>query len=217
MRERHAMAAVLTAAVLLTGCGGSGDGERKEQDGGRSPAAALTPAEVKAVLPRTGDVPGWKPADSMVLDMSKGASAGACAGGKQGECARARAIGSIVLRKAGEGELDFRVFAHRDAETATEAYPFLWKDASESWITPAEKVSIGTPGDRRDALRGELETGYGSHVQIRVGPTLLLLRVITPDGRPHRTDAQLRALGEMFAERAREAHDGELPSAVLRG
>ncbi|GGZ59601.1 hypothetical protein GCM10010387_61690 [Streptomyces inusitatus] len=221
-RVRHTAVAMSLAAasLLLTGCGEGGDSTGKERgapaEGERAPAAALTPAEVKAVLPRAGDLPRWKAVSSAVLDLSEGHTERACPGGTAKECMAARHVGTAVLEKDGEGRVEFKVFAHKDTDAASDAYPFLWKDASKGWLSPAEKASIGTPGDRRDALRGEHETGYGSNIQIRVGPTLLSIRADTGADRPRRTDAELTALAKMFAERARQAHEGELPSAVLR-
>ncbi|MEO3977666.1 hypothetical protein [Streptomyces sp. CAU 1734] len=214
-----AAAGALAAALVLAGCAGDegGPGRGDRGPGAREAPAPLTPAEVKAVLPQAFTVPGWKVTDSMVLDMSGKSAGRACAGGKPGECAPARGVGTVVLAKEGEGRMTFSVFAHHSAGAASDAYPFLWKEASGAWFGQPERASVGAAGDRRDALRGEYETGYGSTIQIRVGPTLLSVKAETPGTRPRRTDAELTALAAMFAGRARQAHSGELPSAVVRG
>lgn len=208
-------AAALVAALLVTGCGGT---EKSADAKGSSPydrAKTLTQAEIKAVLPQAADLPGSKRNNSGVLDLSAGSDKRPCAGGELGKCVAAQGVGTTVLTKEGEGDFSFTVFAHRDTEAASKAYPFLWKDAGTAWIIPSEKAEVGRLGDQSGAQRGEHDGGLGAYIQIRVGPTLLSIKTNTGVAHTPHTDKQLTALAEMFTKRARQAHDGDLPTASL--
>ncbi|WP_329026937.1 hypothetical protein [Streptomyces sp. NBC_00690] len=213
---RCAAAAALVAALLVAGCGGSGKDDGQPDSGTHERAKTLTQAEIKAVLPQASDLPGAKRNSSTVLDLSAGSDKRPCAGGQLGKCVAAKGVGTTVLTKEGEGDFSFTVFAHRDTEAARNAYPFLWKDAATAWIIPAETAKIGKLGDQSGARRGEHNDGLGSYIQIQVGPTLLAIKTSSGVAHKPHTDKQLKELAEMFTQRARQAHDGDLPTASLR-
>lgn len=207
-------AAAGAAALLLTGCGGDGDGAH---------AASLDRKQVVSLLPDARAVPGWRthlkpearkpdpefpPSVCRVTDEKK----------RDEVCLGATAWGvSAFARTSDRTALNFWVLAYKDEKAAETAY-----DAMAQWYggdrvgVGAREVGLGSLGDRREANRADAGTmgGPSTIAQLRVGTTVLGVSTGT-EGEDVTPDRDVKAFSTMFAERAQQAQDGAKPSAGL--
>ncbi|MEU8696452.1 hypothetical protein AB0C61_02010 [Streptomyces sp. NPDC048680] len=207
------------AALLLAGCG-SGD------SGGDSAVKALGKAEVASVLPDAKAVPGWRtqlkpeararnpelpPPPCVTTSKKEHGTA----------CDPVTFWGaSAYVRESDAASLNFWTLAYKDEKTAGAAYDALADYYGGDRVgVGAKPVPIGEPGQERVSNRADTGTmgGPASITQIRVGTTVLGVSTGTTQGTAALSDDQVKALAAMFAERARQAQDGDRPSAALPG
>ncbi|MFJ6434422.1 hypothetical protein [Streptomyces sp. NPDC091416] len=210
-------AAAGAVLLLLAGCG-SGD------DGGGA-AKALGRAEVSSVLPDARAMPGWRthlepeaqepvpeypPSVCLAVDRKKRGIA----------CDRITYWGvSAFVRKPDVTSLDYWVLAYPDEKTADAAYDAIVTYYGGDRVgVGAVPVDIGEPGEERESNRAGTGTmgGPATITQLRVGTTVLGISTGT-QGRKAVPDREVKAFAAMFAERARQAQDGEKPSAAVAG
>ncbi|WNI23782.1 hypothetical protein [Streptomyces sp. ITFR-16] len=206
------------AALMLAGCGGGGDG-----DGGA--AKALTKAEVASVLPDAKAMPGWRtqlapearkpapeypPTVCLAKDSKKRAAA----------CGKITYWGvSGYVRKPDGTSLNFWVLAYKEAKEAGTAYDALAEYYGGDRVGPdAQPVEIGELGDERESHRAATGTmgGPATITQLRVGTTVLGVSSGNQGAKTF-TDQEVKAVAGLFAERARQAQNGEKPTSALTG
>lgn len=204
------------AALMLAGCGGGGGG-----DG----AKALTKAEVASVLPDAKAMPGWRtqlapeaqkpvpeypPTVCVTKDRKK----------------RAEACGKITywgvagyVRRPDGTALNFWVLAYQKASEADAAYDAIAEYYGGDRVgLDAKPVQIGELGDERESRRAATGTmgGPATITQLRVGTTVLGVSSGN-QGTKAFSDQEVKAVADMFAERARQAQNGEKPASAPTG
>ncbi|MFE0674118.1 hypothetical protein [Streptomyces sp. NPDC058867] len=113
----------------------------------------------------------------------------------------------------------FLITAYVSEEAARQAYDVLWDGYYADRAGPrAKSFDIGPIGDERDARFGTygFDGEPGAVTQTRVGTTLLWTQAGAMDKGGLDEDA-VRDLAAVLAERARQAQDGDAPSAALGG
>ncbi|MFF0383781.1 hypothetical protein [Streptomyces sp. NPDC004286] len=207
----------IAAALLVAGCGGGA-----EIDTGNGKAVALTKAQVLETLPDDGAMPGWKESiRPYAAEMDKLYRSTACPIHDNAGCQNARFFGTSTLRRDDSAvAATFLIIAYDNEQAAREAYDVLWneyygKRAGER----ARKFSLGPIGERRDARSGSSGFhGEPSTVsQSRVGTTLLwaMADSTDEDKKDDVNEDAARDLAMVIAKRARQAQNGDTPSATL--
>jgi hypothetical protein len=200
--------------------GGSGGGT----GGGTGPteAAVLTGDRVAAVLPREGDLPGWGGSRGAprAIDLRKEESMPvSCLGRKDPLCVGALFTGSTLFTHREAGTITVSVYAYDSAPAAVTASRPLLDRYAEANLLPgdiADSPLPGQVGDSSRAKRGRNKLrSQGSVVVSTVGTTVLIVETGGLNAKIY-TGAELVALGEVVAERARQAQSGETPSAKLK-
>ncbi|MCG0063939.1 hypothetical protein L0F81_11705 [Streptomyces tricolor] len=215
MRKNRWCVAV-TAALLLAGCGGGA-----ESDSGDGKAVALTKEQVRETLPDGAAMPGWKEsARPTAVEMDRLYRSQACPVKDNAGCDNSRFYGASTFRHDDTAAtVTFLIIAYDSEQAAREAYDVLWdgyygKRAGQR----ARAFGIGPIGDERDARFGS--SGFrgepGAVTQTRVGTTLLWTEAASAEKGGIDEDA-VRDLTAVLAERARQAQNGDAPSAALDG
>ncbi|WP_052412367.1 hypothetical protein [Streptomyces mutabilis] len=115
--------------------------------------------------------------------------------------------------------ISFLIIAYDSEQAAQKAYDVLWDGYySERVGQKAKALLLGPIADEFDALLGS--SGFhdepGTITRTRVGATLLGTEAASA-GKGGVDENGARDLAAVFAERARQAQDGEDPSAALAG
>ncbi|MFI1422901.1 hypothetical protein ACH4VX_34055 [Streptomyces sp. NPDC020731] len=206
------------AALLLTGCGGGGG---TENGSGNGKAVALTREQVREALPDGEAMTGWKEsARPTAVEMDKLYRSQACPIKDNAGCENSRFYGASTFRHDDSAaNVTFLIIAYDNEQAAREAYDVLWdgyygKRAGQR----AKTFSLGPIGDERDARFGS--SGFrgepGAVTQTRVGATLLWTEAASA-GKGGIDEDGVRDLTAVLAERARQAQNGDAPSAALGG
>ncbi|MER5768877.1 hypothetical protein [Streptomyces sp. NPDC001985] len=234
--RRFTAAGVTAAVLLLAGCG-SGDGQGGT-DAKSTPSASAAPGgpdgtgsvratrlddtAVRALLPTDDSVPGWKaaaPASAFDLTAANAPTGPTC-GKKTTDpiCENAVAAGSAMFLKEGAGTVTFMLYAYEDAASASAAYPAMLGRGGDGMTGLSSPAKLpAAVGEQHDVIRGTSSVRTpGATVQIRVGTTLLAVQTGGLQAE-RRGDGELRELAGMFAERSRQAQNGEPPSARVGG
>ncbi|MFC9283402.1 hypothetical protein [Streptomyces collinus] len=135
-------------------------------------------------------------------------------------CENSRFYGASTFRRDDKAAtVTFLIIAYDSEQAARKAYDVLWdgyygKRAGQR----AKTFGIGPIGDERDARFGS--SGFhgepGAVTQTRVGTTLLWTLADSPD-RGGIDEDRVRDLATVLAKRARQAQNGDTPSAALDG
>ncbi|MFE4828920.1 hypothetical protein [Streptomyces sp. NPDC056672] len=194
---------------VLAACGGA---EREDT------ASALDEAQVRSVLPDAPSMPGWKTAKKAstgALDSTFTRSTICPNKGNKG-CEASLFLGSASYESdAGDAHASLWMVAYEDEKAAEAGYDVLWKDTARK--TGREKADLGPVGEERNARRGPL--GYSDDAeaitgQIRVGTAILWLSADARDN-DGLDSGFVQDIAALFAERARQAQNGQDPSAGL--
>jgi hypothetical protein len=207
--------AATAAALLLTACGGA------EDDGGKGQSAVLTKAQVRQTLPDGEAMTGWQEsARPTAVAMNELYRQQACPIKNNAGCEGSRFYGvSTFQHDDNAAHISFLIIAYDSEQAAREAYNVLWDGYYSKRVgQKAKTFTLGPVGDERDALLGS--AGFhgepGTITQTRVGTTLLWTEAASA-GKGGVDEDGARDLAEVFAERARQAQNGEDPSAALVG
>ncbi|MEV7243065.1 hypothetical protein AB0N92_17700 [Streptomyces sp. NPDC093248] len=206
----------IAAALLLAGCGGGA-----ESDGRDGKAVALTKEHVRKTLPDGPAMTGWKESARPTAVETDGLyRAQACPLKDNAGCENSRFYGASTFRRDGKAAtVTFVVLAYDSEQAARDAYDVLWDGYyGERAGRKARTFGIGPVGDERDARFGS--SGFhgepGAVTQTRVGTTLLWTLADSPDTNDPGIDEDVvRDLATVLAERARQAQNGNAPSAAL--
>jgi hypothetical protein len=209
--------AATAAALLLTGCGGA------ESGSGTGKAVALTKEQVRETLPDREAMTGWKEsARPTAVEMDKLYRSQACPIKDKAGCENSRFYGASTFRRDDDAAtVTFLIIAYDSERAAREAYDVLWDGYYGKRVGQrAKALSLGPIGDERDARLGS--SGFhgepGAVTQTRVGTTLLWTLADSMDEDKDGVDEDgVRDLAAVLAERARQAQDGDAPSAALGG
>ncbi|NUV62407.1 hypothetical protein [Streptomyces sp. CAI-85] len=210
----HRWCVAIAAALLLAGCGDS-------DDGGNDKAVALSKEQVRETLPDGEAMPGWKEsARPTAVQMDKLYRSQACPIKGNAGCENSRFFGASTFRHDDNAAtVTFLVIAYDSEQAAHAAYDVLWdgyygKRAGQK----AKAFEIGSIGDERDARFGT--SGFigepGAVTQTRVGTVLLWTETAATD-KGGIDEGAVRDLAAVLAERARQAQNGDTPSAGLDG
>nr|WSW68181.1 hypothetical protein OG461_19355 [Streptomyces sp. NBC_00995] len=210
-------AAGAAALLLLAGCGSGDDGA--------GAATALGKAQVSSVLPDQKAMPGWRtqlepdaqepvpeypPTVCLTTDRKKRATT----------CGEITYYGvAAYVRKPDVTSLNYWVLAYPDENTADAAYDAIAEYYGGDRVgVGAVPVDIGEPGDEREANRAGMGTmgGPATITQLRVGTTVLGISTGT-QGKQAVSDQEVKEFAAVFAERARQAQNGDKPSAAVDG
>ncbi|MFD0395458.1 hypothetical protein ACFQ3Z_38360 [Streptomyces nogalater] len=202
-----------------TAAGGCGGGA--ESGSGNGKAVALTKEQVREALPDGDAMPGWtESARPTAVGMDKLYRSTACPIKGNAGCDNSRFFGASTFRHDDNAAtVTFLIVAYDSEQAAREAYDVLWegyygKRAGQR----ARTFGIGPVGDERDARFGT--SGFrgepGAVTQARVGTTLLWTETAATDKGGIDEDA-IRDLATVLAKRARQAQNGDAPSASLDG
>ncbi|MFH8804622.1 hypothetical protein ACH4F6_34550 [Streptomyces sp. NPDC017936] len=208
--------AAIAAVLLLAGCGGGA-----ESDSGDGKAVALTKEQVRKTLPDGEAMTGWKKsARPTAVEMDKLYRSQACPIKGNAGCENSRFYGASTFRHDGNAAtVTFLIVAYDSEQAAREAYDVLWDGYyGERAGQRAKTFSLGPIGDERDARFGS--SGFrgepGAVTQTRVGTALLWIEAASADKGGIDEDG-VRDLATVLAERARQAQNGDTPSAALDG
>ncbi len=200
----------IAALWLLTACGGGAD------SGG---ATALTKEQAQQALPDRQAMTGWdEQADPLALKMERLHREQVCPGKDNPGCENARYYGtSVFQRDEKPTRVTFLIITYDSEESAGKAYYVLWDEYYSDRAGPkARTFDLGPVGDERDARFGT--SGFkgepGAVAQARVG-TVVLWTLAAGLVKGGLKEDEVRDLTEVFAQRARQAQDGEAPSAAL--
>ncbi|WP_234306523.1 hypothetical protein [Streptomyces sp. NRRL F-2799] len=205
----------IAAALLLAGCGGGA-----EIDTGNGKAVALTKEQVRKTLPDGGAMTGWKASTRpTAIEMNQLYRSVACPIKDNAGCENSRFFGAATFRREDSAaNATFLIIAYDSEQAAREAYDVLWSYYGKRAGQRAEPFSIGPIGEKRDARFGS--PGFhgepGTVTQARVGTTLLWTVVDSTDkDKKAVTKDGARDLAMVLAKRARQAQNGDAPSAAL--
>jgi predicted small secreted protein len=205
---RRLLVALAAAAVLLTGCGTGGAGED----------AALSRKQVRAAVPDPAAMPGWEEKwEPQVVGADHPHVESLCELDDPGGCAGARFQGSSRFSLKGAGLVTFLLVAYDDGKHAKSAYAPLWSRHGTDGRKLREPDVAGIADQSDGAVVRRVDPkGEEAVVQLRAGTTML---TVTVEGlhEGKLDDTRIRALAEMFAERAQQAQSGADPSATLPG
>ncbi|MEU9352569.1 hypothetical protein AB0D65_16645 [Streptomyces griseoloalbus] len=208
--------AATAAALLLTGCGGGA-----ESDSANGEAVALTKEQVRGVLPDGEAMTGWKEsARPKAVEMDELYRSQACPIKDNAGCENSRFYGASTFRHDDNAaHVTFLIIAYDSEQAAREAYDVLWDGYYGKRAGQRTKTfGLGPIGDERDARFGS--SGFqgepGAVTQTRVGTTLLWTEAASA-GKGGIDEDGVRNLATVFAERARQARNGDAPSAALGG
>ncbi|MEE1758493.1 hypothetical protein [Streptomyces sp. SP18BB07] len=208
----------IAAALLLAGCGGGA-----ESDSWNGKAVALTKEQVRETLPDGEAMAGWKESfRPTTLEMDKLSRSEACPIKGNAGCENSRFFGvSTFQHTENAATVTFLIIAYDSEQAARKAYDVLWdgyygKKAGQR----AKSFSLGPIGDERDARFGS--SGHfgepGAVTQTRVGTTLLWTLAGSMDKHENGVNEDsVRDLATVLAKRARQAQNGNAPSATLEG
>ncbi|MFJ3717964.1 hypothetical protein [Streptomyces sp. NPDC090057] len=203
----------IAAALLLTGCGGGA-----QSDGGNGKAPALTKEQVRRTLPDDEAMPGWQEtARPTAVEMGKLYRSQACPVKDNAGCESSRFYGASTFRHDAT-TVTFLIIAYDSEQAAEEAYDVLWDGYySKRAGQRAKTFGIGPIGDDRDARFGS--SGFhgepGAVTQTRVGTTLLWTLADSAEDKDGIDRDGVRDLATVLAKRARQAQNGDAPSAAL--
>ncbi|GJF25926.1 MULTISPECIES: hypothetical protein [Streptomyces] len=214
--QNYRWCAAIAAALLLAGCGGGAEG-----DSGSGKAVALTKEQVRETLPDGEAMTGWKEsARSTAVEMDELHRSQACPIKGNAGCENSRYFGASTFQHADDAAtVTFLIVAYDSEQAAREAYDVLWDGYySRRAGQRAKTFSLGPVGDERDARFGS--SGFlgepGAVTQTRVGTTLLWTEAASADKGGIDEDG-VRDLATVLAKRARQAQNGDAPSAALAG
>ncbi|MGY1583801.1 hypothetical protein [Streptomyces sp. MN13] len=206
----------IATALLLTGCGGGA-----ESDSGNGKAVTLTKEQVRKTLPDSEAMTGWKEsARPTAVQMDKLYRSQACPIKDNAGCENSRFYGASTFRHDDNtSTVTFLIIAYDSEQAAREAYDVLWDGYySKRAGQRAKTFGIGPIGDERDARFGS--SGFrgepGAVTQTRVGTTLLWTEAASA-GKGGIDEDGVRDLATVLAKRARQAQNGDAPSAALDG
>lgn len=199
-----------TAALLLAGCA-SGAGSA-----GENRAAALPRKHVGAVLPGGEAMPGWKMSVTpSAVPMNSAREEQACVEGEGCEGSRFHDVSSFT-REDRRATVGFSLVAYRNGKAAAAAYDVLWKQHERAAGAKSWELDL-KEGDRSDARLGVVgfKNEPGAVVQMRVGTALARVELRGEEEGAF-GDGLVRELAAMLSERARQAEQGDTPTAGLR-
>ncbi|WAZ26509.1 hypothetical protein STRCI_008092 [Streptomyces cinnabarinus] len=206
----------IAAALLLAGCGGGA-----ESDSGNGKATALTKEQVRKTLPDGEAMPGWKESDPpTAVEMDKLYRSQACPIKDNAGCENSRSYGVSTFRRDDNAAIvSFLIVAYDSEQAARKAYDVLWDGYyGQRAGQRAKTFGIGPIGDERDARFGS--SGFrgepGAVTQTRVGTVLLWTEAASTE-KGGIDEGGVRDLAMVLAERARQAQNGDAPSAALDG
>jgi hypothetical protein len=206
----------IAAALLLAGCGGGA-----ESDSWNGKAVALTKEQVRETLPDGEAMPGWKEsARPTAVETDKLYRSSACPIKNNAGCENSRFFGASTFQHDDTAAtVTFLIIAYDSEQAAREAYDVLWNGHYGNRAGQRAKTfGIGPIGDERDArfgtsgFRGE----FGAVTQTQVGTALLWTEAASA-GKGGIDEDVVRDLATMLAKRARQAQNGDAPSAALDG
>ncbi|MGW5047533.1 hypothetical protein [Streptomyces griseoluteus] len=205
----------ITAALLLAGCGGG-----TQIDTGSGKAVPLTKERTRRTLPDGGAMTGWKAsARPATVKMNKLYRSAVCPIKNDVGCESSRFYGTSTFRRDDSAAITtFLVVAYDSEQAAREAYDVLWNYYGKRTGQRTKTFSLGPIGEKRDARIGP--AGYHGEpyaiTQVRVGTTLLWTMTNSADKDKNAvTEDSVRDLATVLAERARQAQNGDTPSATL--
>ncbi|MFF9373827.1 hypothetical protein ACF1BB_04650 [Streptomyces griseoluteus] len=205
----------IVAALLLAGCGG---GDRV--DTGTGEAVALTKEQTRRTLPDGGAMTGWKAsARPATVKMNKLHRSAVCPIKDNAGCDKSRFYATSAFQRDDSAAIaTFLIVAYDSEQAAREAYDVLWNYYGKKTGPRARTFSLGPIGEKRDARIGT--SGFhgepGTITQVRVGTTLLwTITDSTGKEKNAVTEDSARDLAKVLAERARQAQNGDTPSATL--
>lgn len=201
--------ASLAAAVLLalSGCGSDSSAD-----------SSLSLEETTAVLPDGKAVPEWKlAAEPMAYPQKKAVSQGLTHCYTDASCADVRFSGRSLFMDSGKPQISFVILSYPDAETAKSAFTPVWK-AWRDRVPEGKSLDLGDIGEQSDAVSGAdaslVPGSKGVLSQARVGSVILLTHGAAAP-KVDMDDSLIAEFATMFAERARQAEQGETPSATV--
>ncbi|MGW0335941.1 hypothetical protein ACWD0J_29470 [Streptomyces sp. NPDC003011] len=208
----------IAAALLLAGCGGGA-----ESDSWNGKAVALTKEQVRETLPDGEAMTRWKEsARPMAVEMDKLNRSQVCPIKDNAGCENSRSYGASTFRRDDNAAtVTFLIIAYDSEQAARKAYDVLWDGYYGKRVGQRAKTfSLGPIGDERDARFGS--AGFhgepGTVTQTRVGTTLLwTLADSTDKDKDGVNEDSARDLATVLAKRARQAQNGDAPSAALEG
>ncbi|MEU9924952.1 hypothetical protein AB0H51_27305 [Streptomyces griseoluteus] len=205
----------IAAALLLAGCGGG-----TQIDTGNGKAVALTKEQIRKTLPDGAAMTDWKAsARPTTVKMNKLYLSAVCPIKDNAGCENSRFYGSSTFRRDDSAATaTFLIIAYDSEQAAREAYDVLWNYYGKSTGQRARTFSLGPIGEKRDARIGTSSFhGEPSTItQTRVGTTLLwTIAYATDKDKNTVTEDSARALATVLAKRARQAQNGDTPSATL--
>ncbi|MER6161608.1 hypothetical protein ABT147_39840 [Streptomyces sp. NPDC001868] len=209
---------VAIAALLLTGCGGDA-----ESDSWNGKAVALTKEQVRETLPDGGAMTGWKKSarpKTATAAMDELARGEFCPVNDRAGCENSRFYGISTFRRDDSAAVvHFLIIAYDSEQAAREAYDVLWNGYYGKRVgLRARTFSLGPIGEKRDARFGSsaFHGEPGTVTQTRVGTTLLWTMADSTDRNEDAVNEDsARDLATMLAKRARQAQNGDTPSAAL--
>ncbi|MGW5640854.1 hypothetical protein [Streptomyces sp. NPDC003832] len=213
MRDYRGCVAV-AAALVLAGCGGGG--ESGSADG---KAVALTLKQVRGTVPDVEAMRGWKTIlRPVAVEMDDLYRSQACPIKGNAGCENSRFFGSSAFLDRETGaHVSFQIIAYDSEQSAREGYDALWDGYYNRRAgAKAKPFELGPVGDESDARLGIVgfKGEAGAVTQTRVGTTVLVTE--TAAGEKGGVDEDsARDLTAVIAERARQAQDGDTPSAAL--
>ncbi|MGW0331762.1 hypothetical protein ACWD0J_07795 [Streptomyces sp. NPDC003011] len=206
----------IAAALLLVGCGGGA-----ESDSGNGKAVALTKEQARKTLPDGEAMTGWtESARPTVVAIDKHYRSQACPSKGNAGCENSRFYGaSSFQHNDNAATVTFLIIAYDSEQAARAAYDVLWDGYYGNMAGQRPKTfDIGPIGDERDARFGS--SGFlgepGAVTQTRVGTTLLWTQAASA-GKGGIDEDRVRDLATVLAKRARQAQNGDAPSAALNG
>ncbi|MFF9391906.1 hypothetical protein [Streptomyces griseoluteus] len=214
MRNERWLVAI-AAVLLLAGCGGG-----SQIDTGSGKAVPLTKEQTQKTLPDGGVMTGWKASvRPATVKMNKLYRSAVCPIKDNAGCESSRFYGTSTFRRDDSAAFaTFLIVAYDSEQAAREAYDVLWNYYGKKTGQRARKFSLGPIGEKRDARIGP--SGFhgepGTVTQVRVGTTLLWTMTDSTGKDNHAvTEDSARDLATVLAERARQAQNGDTPSATL--
>ena len=170
------------------------------------------------MLPDAESVPGWKVAAEPTADsLRKAISQGLTNCYTEDSCEDIRFAGTSTFLHSGKPQLAFTILTYRDEETAKSAFTPVWK-AWSSRVPGGKELDLGDIGEQSNAVSGRdasfVPGSKGTLSQARVGSVILLTQGAAA-AEVDMKDSLVAKFATMFAERARQAQEGETPSATV--